>query len=452
MPQESQSSQPSQAGNLNKRVASVLRSAAALKQYQDILTNAGVQDPNEALLGLEVLRLVSGTRDADQFIQDLVKGFGVGEPQARQVALSIASQVLSPLTDELPVSLREVMKEWEGEIEKSGGDTQSDVFGKTDEDEIERVKGERAAVLQLKTPLDMGDIVKNVCEHPTFAFQDQLLQDRCRKIVDSRVRDVRDAFETRRQLERPIDQGGLGVSGRRLADMLETLEAQVHVYQSKMAEEQGLMREQKKAQITQEMAERDLLAKKEEHVLSKQYISLTGQMPKERVAPVAPPLSRTSVALSAHHEMLQREGKIDTQKVRAVVEEARKLAPSKKPLGTPSMQEVAFTKRLMGPVDELRALTITDFHRLSKDPVQAAAKIRDKVSLLEEEGYHKKVEAIQAWRASPLNQMYVALTREAVLVGIPVAELLMEKRKKGEVTLEDTELKAIMQLNADLRF
>ena len=48
--------------------------------------------------------------------------------------------------------------------------------------------------------------------------------------------------------------------------------------------------------------------------------------------------------------------------------------------------------------------------------------------------------------------MYVGITRDAVLQGVAVAEILGKKRTAGEETLSDEELKAVMKLNADLRF
>jgi hypothetical protein len=116
------------------------------------------------------------------------------------------------------------------------------------------------------------------------------------------------------------------------------------------------------------------------------------------------------------------------------------------------MQEIAFSKRLVGPVEELRTLGLLDFRRLSKDPRQAATKVKDKVGLLENEGYDKKIEGIKAWRSSPLSQLYIELTRTAVLKGIPIPELLAQRRAAKEETLTDEELKELIALNAELRF
>ncbi|MBI2473204.1 hypothetical protein HYV70_01465 [Candidatus Uhrbacteria bacterium] len=332
-----------------------------------------------------------------------------------------------------------------------------ETFTQEDATELAQVQTRTSDILNEKGPADIPSMVNDICKDPSFHFEEPVLQDRCRTLIESRVREVRDAVQVRSQLERSIDKGGLGVSGRRLADLLERLEHHVEVYQSLLAKEQKQEQTQEQEAVQMKKEEKaqalEQHAQKEEQVLSKRYISLTGKMPTERVLPVAPPMSRTSAAISAQHELLQHEGKIDVAKVRAVVEQARDQRPvASQPIGRPTMQEVTFIKRLSGPLDELRALTLVDFRRLSRDPIQSAMKVKDKVDLMEEQGYDKKVEAVAAWRSSPVNQLYVQLTREAVLKGISVKDLLFQKREQKQETFSDEELNALMQLNADLRF
>ena len=84
----------------------------------------------------------------------------------------------------------------------------------------------------------------------------------------------------------------------------------------------------------------------------------------------------------------------------------------------PKMEDIRSAPRLSGPVEEVAALTLTEFRRLSKDAKQAVTKILDKVDLLEQQGYEQKIAAIKAWRGSPLNRQYLQLTRE----GLPTGE------------------------------
>ncbi|MCR4314245.1 MAG: hypothetical protein NUV84_03295 [Candidatus Uhrbacteria bacterium] len=481
----------------------VLHKATTFDVYQNVLLSAGIADPNEAALALLVIRLAQGRLSVGDFTQTISSEFGVPIATAQSITKAVASRVLAPLEKDLPFALGELIrdpsqdvslravrgseepslrvatsvepgsrrggsslstdeaissdkpKEIASPLEELGArnDTGEKVGAKKEDDtkldeELEGIKQQKAAMIEKTGPLDVPGMVKEICENPLFAFEDPMLNERCTKLIESRVRDVRTPEQTRAQLEKVVESGGLGVSGRRLADMLAFIEGRVTAFQGNLNQEQRQKRIDQRAGASDKAQQ----AKNEETLMTKRYVELTGKVPSAHIAPAAPSVSRTSVAISAHHEQLAREGKIDTAKVKEAVEGAKQTAVPPRVKATPSMQEVTFEKRLSGPIDELRSLTLTDFRRLSKDPSQAATKVKDKVDIMEEQGYDRVVEAVQAWRGCALNQMYVSLTREAVLTGTSVTELLSRKRIAGEETLSDEELKAIMKLNAELRF
>jgi hypothetical protein len=331
---------------------------------------------------------------------------------------------------------------------------QIETFTEEDEKEIERIKKEREEVLAHEPIKSVEDVVNVVCEHKNFQFDDPVLTERCQKLVRSRVRGVRDAFGARRQLERAVDQGGLGVKGRQLADMTQQLEQAVeeyHAHAGKKIEEEKAQDRQKKEEQLQAEEDRQM---KDRKVMDKRFVELTGKTPKTSLTPAAPKRTRTSAAISAHIETQQREGRIDVERVKSAIEGSRQsVSPShSKPKKPTRVQDVVFEKRLAGPAEELQRMTLTDFRRLSSDPVQAITKIKDKIDLLENTGYEQRVEGIKAWRSSPLNRLYIALTEEAVLSGTTIQEIIETKQKEEGDMLNYEELKAIMKLNADLRF
>ncbi len=420
------------------RLDSILQEESTYETYSEILSQAGLNDADESLLGFYVMRLVNRKLLPSGFVGEITKEFGVKPEVARRIVQAVVEGVLAPLANDLPFSL----------LELKGRSTVVEPDFSKEEAEVASIAKEKAPIIETKGPLDVPGIVKEICENSAFKFEDATLQERCAKLIESRVRDVRTPEQTRAQLEKAVEQGGFGVSGRRLANMLSMIEGRVLALQGNLDQEEQRKRDEKLGAVPNKAD----LAKKEESLLTKRYVELTGKVPTEHVAPAAPAVSRTSVAISAHHEQLSREGKIDPSKVKEAIMASRESQMDARPKTTASMQEVRFEKRLSGPIDELRSLTLTDFRRLSKDSMQAATKVKDKAESLEEQGYEKKVEAIAAWRSSPLNQQYVTLTRDAVLTGTSVAEILGKKRLAGEETLTDQELNAIMKLNAELRF
>ncbi|TAL50936.1 hypothetical protein EPN81_01320 [Patescibacteria group bacterium] len=416
---------------VQQRIDAYLDQTETYDLYREILSPFKLTVGDEFVIDLYVRRLVEGEVTPVDFLDALSKEYGISRQTAGQIAASVAQRVLAPIENDLPFALSELR----GEDQKL-------------QEELEDIKQKKAAILQTKDVFDISGIVKEICTNPAFQFEDQPLRERCEKLVESRVRDVRTPEQTRAQLEKPVENGGLGVSGRRLSDMLAMIEGRVAAHQGNVSQEEQRKRVGKRATLPDKLE----LEKKEETLLTKRYVELTGKVPAEHISPVSPSVSRTSVAISAHHDQLAREGKIDASKVKSAVLSARESTVPARPKTVASMQEVTFEKRLSGPIDELRSLTLTDFRRLSKDALQAATKVQDKADLMEEQGYDKKVSAIQAWRSSPLNQLYVSITRDAVLTGTSVAEILEKKRKVGEETLTDEELKAVMKLNVELRF
>lgn len=107
---------------------------------------------------------------------------------------------------------------------------------------------------------------------------------------------------------------------------------------------------------------------------------------------------------------------------------------------------------VMGPIDELHAMDIVEFRRLSPDPVAAAGKLKDKIQLLGQEAISKQAEGVQAFRESILNQMYIEIGNSSIASGKAVADLIAERQSQGQITLSLNEFNAIADLNKELRF
>ncbi|MBU1029578.1 hypothetical protein KKE28_05240, partial [Patescibacteria group bacterium] len=128
--------------------------------------------------------------------------------------------------------------------------------------------------------------------------------------------------------------------------------------------------------------------------------------------------------------------------------------PSSPPeTGKPLVSDVKISpKRLIGPVEELRSITLKDFRRLSKDPKEATLKLKDKVDLLgEDQSFEIKTAGIKAWRSSPINKLYLDILRQS-LEGKPISDVMADFESRGEDVLTKAEFDAIMKFNRELRF
>lgn len=116
------------------------------------------------------------------------------------------------------------------------------------------------------------------------------------------------------------------------------------------------------------------------------------------------------------------------------------------------MEDVRSRPKVMGPLEELRYLDLTNFRRLGNNPKEITAKIVMKIRLLEKDGYDRMVEGVQAWRQSPVNRIYVRLAQEAVAKGMTLREIIAARQAENKETLIMDEIEAIVAMNSQLMF
>lgn len=120
--------------------------------------------------------------------------------------------------------------------------------------------------------------------------------------------------------------------------------------------------------------------------------------------------------------------------------------------GQRKMVDVVSSARLMGPVEQLGKMTTTEFRRLSSSASEAAQKIEDLLSALETTAYEERVKGVLAWRESPMNQLYLQITQEALSQGLALPEVSSRRRAAGKESLSPGEMKALALLNSKIRF
>lgn len=106
--------------------------------------------------------------------------------------------------------------------------------------------------------------------------------------------------------------------------------------------------------------------------------------------------------------------------------------------------------RLQGPIEELANLDLVNFRRLGGSPEVMAGKIQNKIKLLEQESFTKRQQGINAWRHSPLYQLYIGVGHKALTNSRSIADALQENSASADA-LTSEEFEAILELNRQLR-
>jgi hypothetical protein len=116
------------------------------------------------------------------------------------------------------------------------------------------------------------------------------------------------------------------------------------------------------------------------------------------------------------------------------------------------IEDVKYVPRVMGPLDEIKYMDLINFRRLDREALKSAEKIKNKIDLLGEEDYVKKLEGITLWRLSPINKLYLEIGSLSISGNKPVDVIIEERKMAGLDYLTADEFKAIMDLNKSLRF
>ncbi len=120
--------------------------------------------------------------------------------------------------------------------------------------------------------------------------------------------------------------------------------------------------------------------------------------------------------------------------------------------GKKIMKDVSVVPRVMSPIDELKFMDLITFRRLSQNINEITEKINNKIKLLEEDQYSKRIEGIRAWRNSPVNRLYLAIGEESISKNKSINAIIEDRKSQNKDYLTNEEFEAVMDLNKNLRF
>jgi len=321
--------------------------------------------------------------------------------------------------------------------------------------------------------VDINSEIKTIVYQANI-FLDENLNSRLIGLIASFLQDIRDEFEFKDALMRQPKVGGVGLNSAEADNLLNKLKTKKAEWQqaginlktsfrggqvqesdidvaAKVAAPQGTPVAPAEVTIDQILQQRAQEAGRtaprppakpfvEAIEAEENFLESTQELPSP-VAPVQPlglqPTEPQPVAPQRVTPPPVRQPEIRQPMIRQAGQASQR----------PQMSDVKFEPKLYGPLDELLAMSLTDFRRLSKDPRQAILKISNKLEILAGESELQKNQGIKALKSSPLYKIYADIMNKA-LVGSKSFEQAITER--GDITL--AEFKAIMELNKSLKY
>lgn len=120
--------------------------------------------------------------------------------------------------------------------------------------------------------------------------------------------------------------------------------------------------------------------------------------------------------------------------------------------GKVRMDDIKKGQKIGGPLEEIGSMNLADFRRISKSPKEAVTRISQLFSMLEEEGFNRKMAGQRAWRQNPVNKLYLAIGQESLIEKKDIQKIIEGRKAQGKEYLSKDEFDAIMELNKKIRY
>jgi hypothetical protein len=366
-----------------------------------------------------------------------------------------------------------------------------------DEEEIERFKEDvlpaKGAEQADETAKRIDASVRQIYLASGLKTDDEAMEKRIKTVIGNRLRDVRDQMETLETMVQPKELGGLGLSQDAARALLNAIQSSLHevheehaaqIQEEKAQWVEGERQKEAEAPAKQAAAKESELESLYQSIIAKSKkatrmaalaptppapppaaapkvpagpppnlpVSDANPVPPQLRAPVTIPLPAQAPAASSTPTVMPSVPPLTlVRPVPGVPAAPPSVARAPGEPARPRMEDVKAVPKLTGPVEELRAIGIVDFRRLSKDPKEACLKVKDKIDLLAEQSYTRRTEGIAAWSASEVVRTYLEQMREG-LNGTPLKDAIAARQAAKKPFLTPEEFQAVAELSRQLRY
>lgn len=367
--------------------------------------------------------------------------FEMAREEARNLTLDLKDKIFKPILDYLQEKeITEIKEE------------------KLEENEIKELKTKMGEI----KPVSIDDPIQEIIKKSNLPFSDEVLLKRLKNIIAARLREVRDKIETREALIKSQKIGGLDLEENEADKVIAIIETEIKKLEEKFRKEAKLS----KFEIP--LAIKPISVKPRETVILEKKKEIAAKpaeiiKPKINFTPQAP-IKQKLVKAPLKEERIEapKPAKIVSPVIvkKPEVKNNFQPAPNK-----PLMEDIRAPRKItekeeaekkyprtMGPLEELRYLSLNDFRRLSDSPQGATAKIKQKIDLLEKDSFAKKIQGIKNWRQNEVYRMYLGIGRESIEKNKGTTDIIQERINRNKPILSEEEFEAVADLNELLRF
>lgn len=434
------------------------------------------------------LKLAVSSPEAIYDIEALEAKYGV----------SLASIIMRVMTKDvsleiLPLTLSSELQLNQGDSEKLAKELETKIFIKASgylglkvEEEVKKQVTLPESIFDLKEEepkmVDKLSWARDITNSLNIAFSDEELKTKFIALLDKYIRGIKDKVLVRQILGKSILENGFALSDKVINDIFSTVEKkqneQYQALKEKLNPEKNILRKIERLSqgninkvedfsLIEAPEEVELIEAPEEIELLEEPI-FEGEVDSKLKNEASDKLIQALLAKPkviepkiVKPEIIKPEPKIEKIVVKEkpaeikIVEEPKKKEVKSSwsvlPSGKVKMDEIKRVKT-MGPVDELKYMDLTNFHRLAEDPIEAFEKIAQKLKVLENIDYGKMLEGVKAWRQNPINKLYLNIFAQAGNEGKSVSQIIAERKAAGKEYLSQEEINGLLKFNKKISF
>ncbi len=268
--------------------------------------------------------------------------------------------------------------------------------------------------------------VEEVVRELGFGVSTDLLG-RLKSLVLARLKDIKTDDDIRSVLLRPTKNGGIGLSQPQAEKVISSIQEVYKKQQAASRAEHAEVPVLKGKQNMSLMVEPPELPAVAQDVAPKSYAqtyAAAKPQPKPSLVPADDIVSK-----------LVKE----SMAAEPVFKISNKAAPKQ------FIQDVTMPQTEMGPVEELKSITLADFRRLSTNPEEAAARLQQKLLNLQAESFVWYLDGLSAYHNSPLYLEYIQSVCQSLAERKSLANVLMMKN-----SIKLSEALAIIEMEKSL--
>lgn len=287
--------------------------------------------------------------------------------------------------------------------------------------------------------------VDEVLQKIGFSVAPDLLG-RLKSLVLARLKDIKTEEDIKETLSRPVKNGGLGLNNNQVDTLIkcsrEVLHIETSVSNVSKNNDVPVLKGKNNMALMVEPPELPMVIPN--LPLPK---SVKGELPSS--ARIGDFKTKTTTPVAAPQSVVVKKP-VSNDIVARLISESMANEPifkisNNQPLKQ-SMHDISAPAEVeMGPVEEFKSVSLEEFRRLSSNPVEAAKRLHQKMSNLQEESFVWYLDGIHAYHRSPLYKEYMAAVTQSLAERKTLANVL--NAKNG---IKLTEVIALIEMEEDL--